>query len=98
MGRQQGLRCLVKVNLLEAGRANLQHLVITKHSPFCYFKTSPEIIYLALMLLVRLGRPVPLAAQQVDKLTGNEVNTVSIALNVYLFFTDDVIAAVRGPI
>ena len=26
---------------------------MTKHSPFCYFKTSPEVIRLAVMLYVR---------------------------------------------
>ena len=26
---------------------------MTKHSPFCYFKTSPEVIRLAVMMYVR---------------------------------------------
>ena len=26
---------------------------MTKHSPFCYFKTSPKVIRLAVMLYVR---------------------------------------------
>ena len=47
-------RGLVRVNLLEAGRANLQPCRMTKHSPFRYFKTSPEVIRLAVMMCVRL--------------------------------------------
>ena len=31
---------------------------MTKHSPFCYFKTSPEVIRLAVMLYV--GFPLSL--------------------------------------
>ena len=41
----------VRVNLLEVGRANLQPRLMTKHSPFCCFKTSPEIIRLAVMFI-----------------------------------------------
>ena len=37
---------------------------MTKHSPFRYFKTSPEIIHLAVMLYVRF----PLALRNVEDL------------------------------
>ena len=37
---------------------------MTKHSPFRYFKTSPEIIRLAVMLFARQGHSSPLQAQQ----------------------------------
>ena len=40
----------VKLNFLEAGSANLKRLLMIKHSPFCYFKTSSEVIGLAVML------------------------------------------------
>jgi hypothetical protein len=39
----------VRLNLLEAGIATLQPRLMTKHSPFRYFKTSPEVIRLAVM-------------------------------------------------
>jgi len=53
----------VRVNLLEAGRATLQPRLMTKHSPFRYFKTSPEIIRLAVMLYVRF----PLSLRNVER-------------------------------
>jgi putative transposase len=37
---------------------------MTKHSPFCYFKTSPEIIRLAVMMYVRF----PLSLRNVEDL------------------------------
>ena len=37
---------------------------MTKHSPFRYFKTSPEVIQLAVMLYVRF----PLSLRNVDDL------------------------------
>ena len=36
---------------------------MTKHSPFCYFKTSPEVIRLAVMLYVRF----PLSLRNVER-------------------------------
>ena len=41
---------------------------MTKHSLFCYFKTSPEIIRLAVMLYVRF----PLSLRNVEDLLQNE--------------------------
>ena len=41
---------------------------MTKHSPFRYFKTSPEIIRLAVMLYVRF----PLSLRNVEDLLQNE--------------------------
>ena len=43
---------------IEADRANLQPFRMTKHTPFSYFKTSPEIIRLAVMTYVSF--PLPL--------------------------------------
>ena len=43
------LKGFARVNLLEAGRANLQPCRMTKYFPFCYFKTSPEVSRLALI-------------------------------------------------
>jgi len=40
----------VRQNELETGRAVLHPRRMTKHSPFRYFKTSPEIIRLAVRL------------------------------------------------
>ena len=54
----------VKVNLFEAGRANLQPCRMTKPSPFRYFKTSPEVIRLAVMMYVRF----PLSLRNVEDL------------------------------
>jgi len=45
---------IVRQNELETGREALYPLRMTKHSPFRYFKTSPEIIHLAVMLYVQL--------------------------------------------
>ena len=41
-----------RLNVLEAGREALQHLWMTKYSPFRYFKMSSDIIRLAVMLYV----------------------------------------------
>ena len=38
---------------LEIGRATLKRPLMTKHPAFRYFKTSPEVIRLAVMLYVR---------------------------------------------
>src|SRR6056300_769229 len=46
------------------GQAALYPLRMTKHSPFRYFKTSPEIIRLAVMLYVRF----PLSLRNVEDL------------------------------
>ena len=54
----------VKQNKLETGRAVLKPRHMTKHSPFRYFKTSPEIIRLAVMLYVRF----PLSLRNVEDL------------------------------
>ena len=43
----------VRLKVLELGRAALQHPWITKHPPFRFFKTSPDIIRLAVILSVR---------------------------------------------
>jgi len=43
----------VRVNLLEADRATLQRLLMTKHSPFRYFKTNPEVLHLATLGLLK---------------------------------------------
>ena len=49
---------------LEAGRALTYRPSMTKRSPFRYFKTSPEIIRLAVMLYVRF----PLSLRNVEDL------------------------------
>ena len=49
----------VRVNLLEADRATLQRLLMTEHSQFRYFKTSPEVILFAVMLSVCFPPPPP---------------------------------------
>ena len=54
----------VKQNKLETGRAVSKPLRMTKYSPFRYFKTSPEIIRLAVMLYVRF----PLSLRNVEDL------------------------------
>ena len=46
------------------GQAALYPRRMTKHSPFRYFKTSPEIIRLAVMLYVRF----PLSLRNVEDL------------------------------
>ena len=52
----------VREKLVEAGRAVSYRLAMTKPSPFRYFKTSPEIIRLAVMLYVRF----PLSLRNVE--------------------------------
>jgi putative transposase len=54
----------VRANRLEAGRAAAYRCRMTKRSPFRYFKTSPEIIRLAVMLYVRF----PLSLRNVEDL------------------------------
>jgi len=54
----------VRQNELETGKAALYPRRRTKHSPFRYFKTSPEIIRLAVMLYVRF----PLSLRNVEDL------------------------------
>ena len=51
-------------NELELCREALYPLRMTKHSPFRYFKTRPEIIRLAVMLYVRF----PLSLRNVEDL------------------------------
>jgi putative transposase len=48
--------------LLEPPQASLVAFPMTKRDPFKYFKTSPEIIRLAVMLYVRF----PLSLQNVE--------------------------------
>ena len=50
--------------LFEAGRAAAQPFAMTQRSPFRYFKTSPEIIRLTVMLYVRY----PLSLRNVEDL------------------------------
>ncbi len=52
----------VRTNLLEAGRAVPWRQIMTKNSPFRYFKTSPDIIRIAVMLYVRF----PLSLRNVE--------------------------------
>jgi hypothetical protein len=47
---------------------------MTKHSPFRYFKTSPEIIRLAVMLYVRF----PLLRRNVEDLCTNAVLVLAL--------------------
>jgi hypothetical protein len=54
----------VRGNLVEPGRARVYLRGMTKRSPFRYFKTSPEIIRLAVMLYVRF----PLSLRNVEDL------------------------------
>ena len=54
----------VRANLLEAVRAVAQRPIMTKRSPFRYFRTSPEIIRLAVMMYVRF----PLSLRNVEDL------------------------------
>ncbi len=49
---------------LEAGRGPVYLLGMTKRSPFRYFRTSPEIIRLAVMMYVRF----PLSLRNVEDL------------------------------
>jgi hypothetical protein len=59
-----GVGGTVRGNRLEAGRAVAYRCRMTKRSPFRYFKTSPEIIRLAVMLYVRF----PLSLRNVEDL------------------------------
>jgi putative transposase len=54
----------VRANRLEAGMAAAYRCRMTKRSPFRYFKTSPEIIRLAVMVYVRF----PLSLRNVEDL------------------------------
>ena len=54
----------VRQNELELCREALYRLRTTKYSPFRYFKTSPEIIRLAVILYVRF----PLSLRNVEDL------------------------------
>ena len=49
--------------MIEAGQGANQLLVMTKPTPFKYFKTNPEIIRLAVLLYVR-----PLSLRNVEDL------------------------------
>lgn len=59
--RREGI---VRENQLEAGRAVSYHRRMNKLSPFRYFKTSPEIIRLAVMMYIRF----PLSLRNVEDL------------------------------
>ena len=54
----------VRLNSVEVARVYLKNHQMTKHSPFRYFKTSPEIIRLAVMLYDRF----PLSIRNVEDL------------------------------
>lgn len=54
----------VRAKLVEAGRASNYRWGMTKHNPFRYFKTSSEIIRLAVMMYVRF----PLSLRIVEDL------------------------------
>jgi hypothetical protein len=45
----------VRGNLVEPGRAGVYRSAMTKRSPFRYFKTSPEIIRLTVMMYIRFS-------------------------------------------
>ena len=49
---------------LEEGRAVAQPRPMTKRSPFRYFRTSPEVIRLAVMMCIRF----PLSLRNVEDL------------------------------
>ena len=66
----------VKLNFLEAGSANLKRLLMIKHSPFRYFKTSPEVIGLAVMFYVR----IPLSLRNMEDLL-HERETIQPSAN-----------------
>jgi hypothetical protein len=55
---------IVRGNWLETGRALIYRSAMTKRAPFRYFKTSPEIIRLAVMMYVRF----PLSLRNVEDL------------------------------
>jgi putative transposase len=54
----------VRANWLEVDMANLYRRWMTKYSPFRYFKTSPEVIRLVVMMYVRF----PLFLRNVEDL------------------------------
>jgi hypothetical protein len=54
----------VRAKSVEAGRVSNWRRGMTKRSPFRYFKTSPEIIRLAVMMYVRF----PLSRRNVEDL------------------------------
>ena len=54
----------VRRNRLEPGRAGVKRSTMTKRSPFRYFKTSPEIIRLAVMMYIWF----PLSRRNVEDL------------------------------
>ena len=54
----------VRGNSLEVGRSVIQRLTMPRRSPFRYFKTSPEIIRLAVMMYIRF----PLSLRNVEDL------------------------------
>ncbi len=58
------LKGTVSAKLAEAGMVNNWRRGMTKRSPFRYFKTSPEIIRLAVMMYVRF----PLSLRNVEDL------------------------------
>ena len=64
MSALMGLKGTVRQNELETGQAALYPRRVTKCAPFRYFKTSPEIIRLAVMLDVRF----PLSLRNVEDL------------------------------
>ena len=64
MSALMGLNGTVRQNELERAGLFRSLCRMTKHSPFRYFKTSPEIIRLAVMLYVRF----PLSLRNVEDL------------------------------
>jgi putative transposase len=64
LGWQRSTNCAVKGDHLEQGKRPPQPRPINKPSPFRPFKTSPEIIRLAVMLFVRFA----LSLRQLDDL------------------------------
>jgi transposase-like protein len=62
MRSDKGLRGTVRAKSAEAGRVSNWRRGMTKRSPFRYFKTSPEIIRLAVMMYVRF----PLSLRNVE--------------------------------
>ena len=54
----------VRAKLVEAGRASLWLRKMTKRSPFRYFKTSPEVIRMAVMMYIQF----PLSLRNVEDL------------------------------
>ena len=84
---------IVRQNELETGREALYPLRMTKHSPFKYVKTSPEIIHLAVILpplLVdhtRYFRQVPARLRVDANVCGLACGYAAIFLLVPLWFT-----------